>query len=108
MLIIAVGYDNIISIERQRMLVNNGMSEWQKALSVVSNFFQKWKGDGKKIANKEWRECNLIEKILEHTFFDEPYGFITKKANSIWKFPDDSSGEWTRHVPIDKKQDGPS
>jgi len=27
MLIIAVGYENIILIERQRMLVNNGMSE---------------------------------------------------------------------------------
>jgi hypothetical protein len=38
----------------------------------------------------------------------QPGGFITKKENSILKFPDDSSEERTRHMPIDKKQDGPS
>ena len=77
--------------------------EWRKALSVISNFFRKCKGDGTKPTNKEWREYNLIEKIFEHTFFDKPHGFITKKTNSIWKFPDDSSGERTRHVSVEKK-----
>jgi hypothetical protein len=45
---------------------------------------------------------------IRFTYFLES-GFITKKSwTSILKFPDDSSGERTRHRPIDKKQDGPS
>ena len=56
----------------------------ERRCQLYQVFFQKWKGDGKKSTNKEYQQ------------------------SSIWKFPDYSSVEQTRHVPIDKKQDGPS
>ena len=49
-----------------------------------------------------------FEIICNHMRLFQPGGFITKKENSILKFPDDSSEERTRHMPIDKKQDGSS
>jgi hypothetical protein len=33
---------------------------------------------------------------------------VSLQRRSILKFPDDRSGERTRHMPIDKKQDGSS
>ena len=40
------------------------------------------------------------------SFFRERF-YYKQGCTSILKFPDDSSGERTRHMPIDEKQDGP-
>ena len=59
---------------------------------------------------------NVTCQFISMNYFSQNYSrnaFLRERfhykegCTGILKFPDDSSGERTRHVPIDKKQDDP-